>query len=247
MNEARARVLLVEDDARLAELVSEYLADNGFDVGVEMRGDRAVDRITAEQPDLVVLDVMLPGLDGLEVCRRVRPHFRGGVLMLTARGDEIDEVVGLEVGADDYLAKPVRPRLLLAHLSALLRRVRGLAPSAPTPGPPPATGRPADPDPPLSIGPLSVDPRARAATLAGRPVDLTDAEFDLLLLLAQHAGEVLTREAIYQELRGIEYDGVDRSIDLRVARLRKKLDDDAKQPRLLKSVRGVGYLLAWPR
>jgi len=245
MNEPHARVLIVEDDARLADLVREYLADNGFDVLVEPRGDAAVDRILGEVPDLVVLDLMLPGLDGLEVCRRVRPQFSGGILMLTARGDEIDEVVGLEVGADDYLPKPVRPRLLLAHLSALLRRVRGAAAdddAAWTSNEAPAEG-----EGPLKVGPLTVDARARSATMRGVPLDLTTAEFDLLLLLAKNAGEVLTRDTIYNELRGIEYDGLDRSVDLRVTRLRRKLGDDAKNPQLLKSVRGVGYLLAWTR
>ena len=235
MNEPVAKVLLVEDDARLAGLVGEYLSENGFEVLVEPRGDAAVNRILGEGPDLVVLDLMLPGLDGLEVCRRVRPHFAGGILMLTARGEEVDEVVGLEVGADDYLPKPVRPRLLLAHLSALLRRTR-LAQAA-APGGEEAEGV-------LTVGPLRVDPRARAASMEGAPLDLTTAEFDLLLLLAQRVGEVLDRDAIYQELRGIEYDGLDRSVDLRVTRLRRKLGDDAKNPQFLKSVRGVGYMLA---
>ncbi|PKN56496.1 MAG: DNA-binding response regulator [Deltaproteobacteria bacterium HGW-Deltaproteobacteria-14] len=245
MTETQARVLLVEDDARLADLVGEYLTENGFVVSFESRGDTAVDRIIDEAPDLVVLDLMLPGLDGLEVCRRVRPQFDGGILMLTARGDEIDEVVGLEVGADDYLPKPVRPRLLLAHLGALLRRVRSAIAAdeaawdaaAPT-----AEGEGA-----FKVGPLTIDPRTRNATMRGEALDLTTAEFDLLLLLAKRAGEVLTRDTIYLELRGIEYDGLDRSVDLRVTRLRRKLGDDARNPELLKSVRGVGYLLAWAR
>jgi len=240
MTELQAKVLLVEDDARLAALVGEYLSDSGFEVLVEPRGDAAVHRILDDAPDLVVLDLMLPGLDGLEVCRRVRPHFAGGILMLTARGEEIDEVVGLEVGADDYLPKPVRPRLLLAHLSALLRRIRAERPAAAAP----AEGDDADV---IALGPLAVDPRSRTARLDGETLDLTTAEFDLLLLLAKNAGEVLDRDAIYQELRGIEYDGLDRSVDLRVTRLRRKLGDDAKNPQWLKSVRGVGYMLAVPR
>lgn len=245
MNETQARVLLVEDDARLADLVGEYLTENGFEVSYEARGDTAVDRIIDEAPDLVVLDLMLPGLDGLEVCRRVRAQFGGGILMLTARGDEIDEVVGLEVGADDYLPKPVRPRLLLAHLSALLRRVKTAiaADDAAWEG----TAQPATGEDAIKVGPLAIDPRTRNATMRGEVLDLTTAEFDLLLLLAQNAGEVLTRDQIYLELRGIEYDGLDRSVDLRVTRLRRKLGDDARNPELLKSVRGVGYLLAWAR
>ncbi|MCB9524775.1 MAG: response regulator [Myxococcales bacterium] len=230
MRADRPRLLLVEDDPRLAELVREYLTQQGFAVAHEARGDRAVERILAEPPDLVILDLMLPGLDGLSVCRQIRPRYTGGVLMLTARGDEVDEVVGLEVGADDYLAKPVRPRLLLAHVNALLRRV-----SAP---PDPAV------DQRLGVGDLVIDAGARSVTVAGAPVSLTTAEFDLLWFLAERAGEVVAREVIYPALRGIEYDGLDRSMDLRVARLRRKLGDDAQDPRRLKSVRGVGYLLA---
>lgn len=225
------RVLIVEDDPRLAELVREYLRDNGFEVAIEPHGDVAVARITETHPDVVILDLMLPGLDGLEICRRVRPTFDGAILMLTARGDEIDEVVGLELGADDYLAKPVRPRVLLARLNSLLRRHRPISAGE-------------DEGDAMHVGALTIIADSRVARLDGELLDLTTAEFDLLLLLAGHAGEVLPRDEIYRELRGIEYDGLDRSVDLRVVRLRKKLGDDARQPRLLKSVRGIGYLLA---
>ncbi len=227
------RILLVEDDARLARLVKEYLeASDALSVSIEGRGDRAVERILAEQPDLVILDVMLPGLDGLSVCKQVRGRFTGPILMLTALGDEVDEVVGLEIGADDYVAKPASPRKVLARVRSLLRRV------------PAATEVAVGPDPVVTVGELVVDPGRRTACIAGRELDLTTAEFDLLWLLARHAGETLEREAIYRELRGIEWDGQDRSIDLRVLRLRKKLGDDAAHPRFIKSVRGVGYLLA---
>jgi DNA-binding response OmpR family regulator len=227
------RILLVEDDARLARLVKEYLeASDALSVSIEGRGDRAVERIVAEQPDLVILDVMLPGLDGLSVCKQVRGRFTGPILMLTALGDEVDEVVGLEIGADDYVAKPASPRKVLARVRSLLRRV------------PAATEVAVGPDPVVTVGELVVDPGRRTACIAGRELDLTTAEFDLLWLLARHAGETLEREAIYRELRGIEWDGQDRSIDLRVLRLRKKLGDDAAHPRFIKSVRGVGYLLA---
>ena len=232
------RVLLVEDDPKLAALVQEYLQQSGLVVEIEPRGDTAPARILASpQPDLVILDLMLPGLDGLSVCKAVRPDFAGAILMLTARGDEVDEVVGLELGADDYLAKPVSPRLLLARINSLLRRSSSqapdIAPSAPTPDL-------------VEVGPLTVDQTRRVASLSGRGLDLTTAEFDLLWYMALRTGEVLSRERIYQELRGIEYDGLDRSIDLRVARLRRKLGDDGKQPRLIKSVRGTGYLLVPP-
>jgi two-component system response regulator RstA len=230
--EPRNRILLVEDDARLARLVKEYLEhSDAFDVDVEERGDRAVERIIAEQPDLVILDVMLPGLDGLSVCKQVRERFPGPILMLTALGDEVDEVVGLEIGADDYVAKPASPRKVLARVRSLLRR----APVGPQTSPPSAV---------IFVGDLVVDPGRRAALLADRELELTTAEFDLLHLLVRHVGETLEREAIYRQLRGIEWDGLDRSIDLRVLRLRKKLGDDANNPRFIKSVRGVGYLLA---
>lgn len=228
--EAPVRILIVEDDLRLAGLVREFLRAAGYEVLVEPRGDRAPGRILDEAPDLVILDLMLPGLDGLSVCRQVRPSYSGSILMLTARGEEVDEVVGLELGADDYMVKPVRPRLLLARIKTLLRRQAQ-----------PATAE----EPPTRIvhGDLEVDSASRTAFVGGRRVRLTTAEFDLLWLLVTHAGQALDREQIYRELRGIEYDGLDRSVDLRVARLRRKLGDDAKQPRRIKSVRGVGYLL----
>lgn len=233
MQEPRARILLVEDDARLADLTRDYLVLNGFDVDVEARGDAAVGRILAGNWDVVVLDIMLPGIDGLEVLRRVRADFAGRVLMLTARAEDVDEIVGLEIGADDYLAKPVRPRLLLARLAAMLRR-----------GPAPAGPARAAVEPVIRVGPLEVDRGARTVRLDGRNVDVTSAEFDLLWALASRAGEVVTRDELFTALRGIAYDGLDRSIDLRVARLRRKLGDEGKFPRLLKSVRGTGYLLS---
>ncbi len=220
------RVLLVEDDQKLAALVCEFLQANGFRVDLEPRGDRAPARILHERPDLVILDLMLPGLDGLSVCRRVRPRFGGAILMLTARVEETDEILGLELGADDYLAKPVHPRRLLARVNTLLRRLDRSARST------------------LQVGRLFVDAASRRAEMDGEPITLTTAEFDLLWLLASNAGEIVSRDRIYRELRGIEYDGLDRSMDLRVARLRKKLGDDGKRPRLIKSVRGTGYLLA---
>ncbi len=232
--EVRNRILLVEDDARLAGLVKEYLeASDALEVWIEGRGDRAVQRILDEQPDLVILDIMLPGLDGLSVCKQVRERYPGPILMLSALGDEVDEVVGLEIGADDYVAKPASPRKVLARVRTLLRRVPAVAAES--------TG---GPEPVLAVGALVVDPGRRLASLEGRDLDLTTAEFDLLWLLARHVGEPLERERIYRELRGIEWDGMDRSIDLRVLRLRKKMGDDASHPRWIKSVRGVGYLLA---
>jgi two-component system, OmpR family, response regulator RstA len=241
-NQIFPRIMLVEDDSKLSKLVSEYLTGNGFSVVVESRGDRAVARILNQMPDLVVLDLMLPGLDGLSVCREVRPRYRGPILILTARADETDEVVGLEIGADDYLTKPVRPRVLLARITTLLRRagpthnVRGSEPVREELDN--AENRR------IAVGALVVDAANRTASISDEPLELTTAEFDLLWLLALYAGQVLSRERIYEAVRGIPWNGIDRSIDLRIARLRRKLSDNGKKPQRIKSVRGTGYLLA---
>jgi len=224
------RVLLVEDDAPLASMVADFLSPHGFEVSIEGRGDTAVDRITKENPDAVLLDVNLPGLDGFSVCKAVRLGYRGPIIMLTARGEEIDEVLGLESGADDYMAKPVRPRALLARLRTHLRR------AAPTEHE--ALSRP------IQVGSLLVDASRRCAELDGVALDVSTAEFDLLHLLAENVGRTLSRNDIYQHIHETKYDGMDRSIDLRISRLRKKLGDDPAKPQRIKSVRGVGYMLA---
>ena len=234
-SERAATVLVVDDDAKLGELVAEYLGNEGFRVEVEGDGERAVARILSKQPDVVVLDAMLPGTDGFDVCRRVRDRFPGRIVMLTARGEEIDEVLGLELGADDYLAKPVRPRVLLTRIRSLLRRSPAGGGGA---GSQAAAAQQAAA---VTSGGLCVDPASRRATADGVELDLTTGEFDLLYFLASHRGETVTRDAIYRGTRGIEYDGLDRSVDLCVARLRKKLGDDGRRPRWIKSVRGVGY------
>lgn len=224
------RILLVEDDRELSAMVADFLRPHGFSVSSEARGDRAFERILEESPDLVILDVNLPGLDGLSVCRAVRPHFSGLILILTARGDEVDEVVGLEIGADDYLAKPVRPRVLLARLRALLRRTvvfNGQQSSSR-----------------ITIGAMLVDAGRRVVEMHGREIKLTSAEFDLLWLLAENVGQVVSRDDIYLKIHGLKYDGLDRSIDLRISRLRKKLGDDPVDPQRIKSVRNTGYLLS---
>lgn len=230
------RILLVEDDLKLANVVGEYLRAKGFAVLHEADGAQAPARLAEEAPDLLILDVLLPGLDGWDICRRVRPDFAGPILMLTALGDEVDEVVGLELGADDYLVKPVRPRVLLARVQALLRRI---APTTDRPGPPPAAVCV-----PLPTGELRINSASREASLRGDALQLTTAEFELLLYLAQRAGQVVSRDDIYRGLRGYEWDGLDRAIDIRVARLRRKLGDDGKSAEVIKSVRGEGYLMA---
>lgn len=220
-------VLIIEDDVRLAELTRDYLESNGFKVTIEGEGSRGVEQILALQPDLVILDLMLPGEDGLSICRRVRPDYAGPILMLTARTDDMDQVLGLEMGADDYVPKPVQPRVLLARMRALLRRAEIADQSG---------------DSRLSFGNLEVDSATREAWLEGERIDLTSAEFDLLWLLASNAGRVLTREEIFNNLRGIKYDGQDRSIDVRVSRIRPKIGDDPNHPHRIKTVRSKGYL-----
>lgn len=222
------RILIVEDDERLAGLTQDYLRRNGLDVAIETDGKRAIRRIVAEQPDLVVLDIMLPGSDGLTVCREVRPNYHHPILMLTARTDDMDQVLGLEMGADDYVAKPVQPRVLLARIRALLRR----SDHAPTEDAPSR----------LEFGDLIIDNGGRSVMLASEPIDFTSAEYDLLWLLASNAGRILSREDIFERLRGIEYDGQDRSIDVRISRIRPKIGDDPENPKRIKTVRSKGYL-----
>ena len=233
----KTRILLVEDDDRLATLTAEYLRKNDYEVNIEIRGDTAEARILQENPDLVILDVMLPGKDGFEVCRAIRERFKGVILMLTARDEDLDQILGLELGADDYIAKPVQPRLLLARIKALLRRSpSGEASSGETVD----NGQPTQ----LSFGHFMISQATRNASLGGVLIDLTTAEFDLLWLLARHAGSILSRDDLLLQLRGIGFDGLDRSIDARISRLRRKLGDDPENPTRIKTVRGKGYLFS---
>ena len=233
------RILIVEDDERLADLTKEYLESNGLVVSVEGNGSHAVERIINEKPDLVVLDLMLPGEDGLSICRKVRPSYNGPILMLTARTDDLDQVLGLEMGADDYMSKPVRPRVLLARIRALLRRIKDVehGSSNSSQGGVDGDGRTR-----LTFNNLVIDSSMREAWLDEESIELTSAEFDLLWLLSSNAGNVLSREEIFTALRGIEYDGQDRSIDVRVSRIRPKIGDDPVHPRRIKTVRSKGYL-----
>jgi two-component system response regulator RstA len=227
---ARPRVLLVEDSARLAASIREYLERHGFEVFVEGDGLAAVERFERLKPELVILDLMLPGKDGLAICREVRAVARTPVLILTAKGESIDQVLGLEMGADDYVVKPVEPRVLLARVEALLRRAKSAPPEA----------REAK----LVAGRLAIDAARRNASLDGRAVELTTGDFDILWLLASRAGSVVTRDEILRVVRGIDYDGLDRSIDARICRLRKKLEDAGGAESMIKTVRLRGYLFA---
>ena len=223
------QVLIVEDDLRLAELTRDYLESNGLKVSLEGDGARAAQRIVDEQPDLVILDLMLPGEDGLSICRKVRNQYDGPILMLTARTDDSDQVQGLDIGADDFVCKPVHPRVLLARIHALLRRSDTAEPAAQ------ASRR-------LVFGPLTVDNALREAWLNEQTIELTSAEFDLLWLLVTNAGRILSREEIFTALRGVAYDGQDRSIDVRISKIRPRIGDDPIHPRLIKTVRNKGYL-----
>jgi DNA-binding response OmpR family regulator len=225
-------ILLVEDDLRLSDLVRTYLQSNGFQVLAEQHGERAIERAERERPDLVILDLGLPGKDGFAVCKAIRAQSMVPILILTARDNDIDHVVGLELGADDYVVKPVEPRVLVARINALLRR--GRASTAPE-------------QKPLRFGSLTINPAARSVMLGEREVTLSSNEFDLLYFLASHAGEIQSRETLYLQLYRREYDGVDRSLDVRISHLRKKLGDDGA-PDKIKTVWGHGYLFvpeAW--
>lgn len=226
------RVLIVEDDVELARLTSEYLQKRGLLIEVEHNGARALKRIENERPQLIVLDVMLPGMDGFEICRQLRA--RGAdvpVIMLTARDEDIDQVLGLEIGADDYLAKPVQPRVLLAHIKAILRRSIT------------RTEQTGNTDS-LQFGQLHISKASRDVRIGDEAIELTTAEFDLLWLMATNAGRVLPRNEILKALRGLDYDGVDRSIDSRISRLRRKLGDGAVAAAHIKTVRPHGYLFS---
>jgi two-component system response regulator RstA len=218
------RILLVEDDDRLAALVAEFLGGHGYQVDRLAEGSGAASKILAHPPDLLILDVMLPGESGLSILRRIRADFRGPVLVLTARGDESDELLGFELGADDYVAKPLRPPLLLARVEALLRR-----------------GKAAPDGERLVDGDLIVDRARREVRVQGDVVDLTTSEFDLLWVLLSARGRPVSRDDLFRELRGIDYDGLDRSMDVRMSQLRKRLFTDRGLPSRIVTVRGAGY------
>jgi DNA-binding response OmpR family regulator len=220
-------ILMIEDDEPLAAMVSEYLGTHGFAVTVAPRGELGLELLARGGFQAVLLDVMLPDLDGFEVCRRIRAGGDTPVLMLTARGDDTDRIVGLELGADDYLPKPFNPRELLARLKAVLRR----------------RSRP-EHRPVLRFGRLEIDREARHVRLDGRERPLTSHQFDLLAALAESAGRVLSREALMERVRGDALEAFDRSIDVHVSRIRAAIEDDPRRPRRILTVRGAGYVFA---
>ena len=231
-------LLMIEDDHRLAQMVAEYLGHNGLQVAHQADGTSGLAQLqspdTGSLPDLVILDLMLPDIDGLEVCRRIRalpgPAAQVPVLMLTAKGDPMDRIIGLELGADDYLPKPFEPRELLARIRAILRR-RG-------DGGTPAAGQS------LRFGSLEIDRDARTVSVRGAACELTSYQFDLLVALAERAGRVLTRDQIMEAVRGRELEAFDRSIDVHMGRIRAAIEADPKAPKRILTVRGVGYVFA---
>ncbi|ATC95982.1 winged helix-turn-helix domain-containing protein [Pseudoalteromonas tunicata] len=237
-----AHILLVEDDISLADWIKEYLEMKHYQVTVQERGDLAVQIIQEQNPDLVILDGMLPGLDGIDVLKAVRPAFANTIIMVTARDEELDEVLGLEMGADDYLTKPLRANVLSTKIRKHLERQTIMKRSQDIES---EVGRSSDS---FQYGDFSIDKQARSVELNNKIVDISSNEFDLLWLLAERAGNTVTRDELIQALRGFDYDGFDRTVDLIVSKLRKKLNDNPSKPYRIKTVWGKGYLLvksAW--
>jgi DNA-binding response OmpR family regulator len=233
-SEARLRILMIDDDRKLCRLVREYLEPMGYAVESIHNGPEGLERALAGEHQAIILDVMLPGMDGFEILRRLRQKSDVPVLMLTARGDEADRIVGLEIGADDYLPKTFSSRELLARLRAVIRRT-GRA----------TTGEAGVPEE-LVIRELRIQPEARIAILGGQPLTLTPVEFDLLVCLARARGRVKTREQLMEQIRERDFDIFDRSIDVHISSLRKKLGDDPKNPRFIRTLRSAGYMLIHP-
>jgi DNA-binding response OmpR family regulator len=233
--EHRIRILMIDDDRKLCRLIADYLEPMGYDVQTAHSGPEGVERATREIFQAIILDVMLPGLDGFEVLRQIRRQSGVPVLMLTARGEEADRIVGLEIGADDYLPKTFSTRELLARLRAVMRRATQAAPVS-------SADEPAE----VVAGDLRIHPGTRAAVVGDQPLNLTPVEFELLLSLARAQGRVKTRERLLEEIRDRDYDVFDRSIDVHISALRRKLGDDPKTPRFIRTVRSVGYMLIAP-
>ncbi|MGV6851515.1 MAG: response regulator [bacterium] len=226
----KMNILIIDDDPVLTRLINRYLSGFEFNVLIEHSGLHAVSRIIKEKPDLVILDLMLPEIDGFTICKNVRDRYNGPILMLTARDQDDDEIEGLSLGADDYICKPVKPPVLLAHIRALLRRTQVEAGSS----------QPQQ----VETRELMINNARRTVRKFGSIITLTTSEFELLWLLALQVGTPVSRDQLHMLTFQIPYDGVDRSIDLRVSRLRKKLEDDPKIPKIIKTVRNIGYVLS---
>jgi len=228
-------LLLVEDDLELATLIGNFLAKYEFNVTTCDNGLEAEQYVREMTPDIVVLDIMLPGQNGMDICKNVRPQYTGLILMQSALSEDIDQMMGLELGADDYIVKQIQPRMLLSRIRALLRRNDVYSK---------ASLRSSEHNNhAIGTSELNIDPRKRSVKLNDVSIDLTASEFELLFMLANSMGKIVSREDIVQQVRGFEYDGLDRSIDRRISRLRKKLADDSSNPTLIKTIRGKGYQL----
>ncbi len=225
-------ILVVDDEPKIVRLLSEYLERAGFRVVVAADGDAAVSVFRREKPDLVLLDLMIPGIDGLDVTRAIRRDGETPIIMVTALSEETDRLVGLELGADDYIAKPFSPREVVARVKAVLRRARGAAVAAA-----------ADDNTPLTVGDLRIDPVRREVRRGGAPVSLTSYQFDLLAVLARQPGRVFSRMQLVVAVQGETYDGYERTVDAHMKNIRKAIGDDARHPRYVETVRGVGYRL----
>jgi two-component system response regulator CpxR len=232
------RILVIDDDVELCSLVAEYLGPEGFQIEAVYDGNRGLDRALSGEHLLVVLDVMLPGVNGFDVLRRIRNTSRIPVLLLTARGEDVDRIVGLEIGADDYLPKPFNPRELVARIRAILRRTQA--------GDKNAAGEAQIPEV-VRVGDIELDPATRIVLQNGKPVELTSVEFNLLHVLLREAGRVVTREHLVDEVLSRKFSPFDRSIDMHVSKVRKKLGDSDIGTDHIKTVRGVGYIFAHPR
>ena len=230
------RIVFVEDDAELGALIKSFLGKHDLDVTLVPRGDTAMAIILQEKPDLVLLDIMLPGIDGLTLCRNLHPHYAGPIVMLTSLDSDMNHILGLELGASDYILKTTPPSVLLARLRVQLRQQIPVQPAAAI-----TTQLVSHP---LHFGLLTIDPTSRDVILAGENIPLSTSDFELLWELASHAGHIMSRESLLKVLRGVEYDGLDRSVDVAISRLRRKLGDNAQEPTRIKTVRNKGYLLA---
>ena len=223
---AKHKLLIIDDDEKMNGLLQSYLTGFGFEVAASIHPVAGIQKVKTYQPDMIILDVMLPDMDGFAVCREIRKEHAIPIIMLTARGDVTDRIVGLELGADDYLPKPFEPRELVARIQTILRRVSNQYS--------PATS--------IKLDNLEIIPEKQQATLDGEAIDITTMEFQLLSLLAERRGRIVTRDQIMDSLKGVDWSAFDRSVDVAVSRLRQKLKDDPKSPRFIKTIWGTGYM-----